>query len=115
MGRPIPMFDFYTGVQWATNNASSHWSSLSRSVSACLGKALWRRHATIARRIVVLETYAKKVKPPGPSYASFTARLQRGVVLAVFRDGMRRPELSQASLDSPMGKRGDSELAAFRH
>ena len=43
-----------TCVQWATNNASSHWSSLSRSVSACLVKALRRMHTTTraARRIV---------------------------------------------------------------
>ena len=45
-----------TCVQWATNKASPHWSSLRRSVSACLGKALRRRHIVTRRRIVVLET-----------------------------------------------------------
>ncbi|CAH0379544.1 unnamed protein product, partial [Pelagomonas calceolata] len=41
-----------TCVQWATNNASSHWSSLNSSVSACLAAAAWRMHITRARRIV---------------------------------------------------------------
>ena len=34
------------------------------------------------------------------SYASFTARLERGVVLAVSGDAIRRPEPSQAHLVS---------------
>ena len=45
---------FGTCVQWATNKASPHWSSRSRSVSACFAVAAWRRHTTTRapRRIV---------------------------------------------------------------
>ena len=48
------------------------------------------------------------------SYASFTARLQRGAILAVSGDAARRPESSQAHLvakDQIVGKRcGDASV-----